>query len=231
MSIEAARERYPLSGANLAPVAEVKNKKTLVYELLKGRIIQNEYKPGFPINENVLCEELQISKTPVREAVQQLERDGFITTIPGRGSFVRHITVEDVREIFDTREIIECAVARRAAVFGNQDVLSQKRQEIISNLSTAEDNTEIDRDDVHVFIFKLLANQRLLGIYSHLLDHIKRLRVYFNVRFDVERARLYTAEHVEIIDSLILRDPDKAEQAVLIHLRNASTYITRLTSF
>ncbi|HXK37219.1 MAG TPA: GntR family transcriptional regulator, partial [Candidatus Paceibacterota bacterium] len=61
----------------------VTNKKVKVYESLRQRIIGGELKPGLPINEAVFARELSVSKTPVREALRQLERDGFVENVPG----------------------------------------------------------------------------------------------------------------------------------------------------
>ena len=118
---------------NVSRLGEMQSKKSIAYETLKRRILLNEHKPGVPINENAISEEMKISKTPIREALQQLEREGLVQTIPGRGSFVTHITVEDVREIFESREIIECAVARRAALIGDKELIKAKRLELESS--------------------------------------------------------------------------------------------------
>ena len=65
----------------------VGNKKVMVYENLKRRIIGCELVPGLPINEADFASELGVSKTPVREALRQLERDGFVDNVPGRYVF------------------------------------------------------------------------------------------------------------------------------------------------
>ena len=66
----------------------MKNKKTEVYRIIKQRIIEGALAPGLPINEIDLASDLNVSKTPVREALHQLEREGFVATTPGRGSTV-----------------------------------------------------------------------------------------------------------------------------------------------
>jgi GntR family transcriptional regulator, rspAB operon transcriptional repressor len=233
MNLYAARQKTVLQEGNVSRLGEVPSKKIVAYDVLKRRIVRHELQPGVPINENALSDEMKISKTPIREALQQLEREGFVQTIPGRGSFVTHITVQDVREIFETREIIECAVARRAALVGDKELIKAKRVELESSdlMSDGEKGLELDLDDVHVFIFGVVGNKRLFEIYSQLLDQIIRLRHYFNVRLDTERMAKYNNEHLRILDALIKSDPDQAEQAVLTHLRNASAYLTRRTLF
>src|SRR4030043_728654 len=98
-----------------------KSKKAIVYENLKKRIINHSLKSGEPLNESVLTKELGISKTPIREALQQLEKEGFVENIPGKGSFVSRISVQDIREIFEIREILECEAIKRAALKSDPD--------------------------------------------------------------------------------------------------------------
>ena len=96
-----------------------KSKKTIVYENLKKRVINHSMKPGDALNESVLSKELKISKTPIREALQQLEKEGFIENIPGKGAFVSRISFQDIRELFEIREILECEVIKRVASKGD----------------------------------------------------------------------------------------------------------------
>ncbi len=92
-----------------------KSKKTIVYENLKKRIITHSLNQGDPLNESILSKELKTSKTPVREALQQLEKEGFVENIPGKGSFVSRISFQDIREMFEIREILEGEVVKRAS--------------------------------------------------------------------------------------------------------------------
>jgi len=95
-----------------------KSKKVIAHEILKRRIINNSLTPNEPLNERVLSEELKISKTPIREALQQLEKEGLVENVPHKGSFVSRVSVQDIREIFEVREILECAAARGSALNG-----------------------------------------------------------------------------------------------------------------
>jgi DNA-binding GntR family transcriptional regulator len=94
-------------------MSAVGNKKVRVYESLKRRIIDCELVPGLPINEADFASELGVSKTPVREALRQLETDGFVENVPGRGSTISHLTPLDIREILEIREIIVCSKMSR----------------------------------------------------------------------------------------------------------------------
>ena len=107
---------------------ESKSKKLLVYDVLKQRIITQAMKPGEPISEGVLSQELDISTTPIREAIQQLEREGFIENIPGKGNFVSDISIQDLRELFEIREMLECEAIKRAATKCDPQKLTEIRR-------------------------------------------------------------------------------------------------------
>jgi DNA-binding GntR family transcriptional regulator len=110
---------------------EFKSKKLLVYDVLKQRIITQIMKPGEPINEGVLSQELEISKTPIREAIQQLEKEGFIENIPGKGNFVSYISIQGLRELFEIREMLECEAIKRAAVKRDPQKLTEIRNSFV----------------------------------------------------------------------------------------------------
>ncbi len=208
------------------------NKKMEVYEKIKKDIIDGTLPPGFQINENDLGKMLNVSKTPVREALLQLEREGFIESTPGRGSAVTHITLQDVREIFEIREIIECGAVRRAALLRDEKDVLAKRKEIEKfSAKNAEREASIwgPEEDVHQFIMKTINNRKLYENYLGLLDHIKRIRKHYGGRFSQQRFENILTEHIEILDAMIEANPERAEKAVQNHLRNAATYVLGIT--
>jgi DNA-binding GntR family transcriptional regulator len=211
----------------------MENKKTAVYEKIKKRIIDGTLTPGLPINENEFAQDLNVSKTPVREALRQLEREGLVENIPGRGSAVTHITFQDIREIFEIREIIECGAAKRAALICDAKEVREKKKELEQFFTQcAELNGLVwgPEEDVHQFLVRCLGNKKLTEMYLGLLDHIKRIRFYFGRQFTRQRIDELAAEHTAILDALIEGDADRAEQAVQNHLHNAAAYLLGLTS-
>jgi DNA-binding GntR family transcriptional regulator len=213
----------------------VGNKKVMVYENLKRRIIDCELVPGMPINEADFAGELGVSKTPVREALRQLERDGFVDNVPGRGSTISHITPLDIREILEIREIIETGAAKHAAQFQPHDeALIKKRAEHQHMLSDEPESEEYvhewgEWEDVHLSIVQALGNQTFLNMYEALLDRIKRIRNHFGQRFTQRRFHEIISEHVGILDAILEGDPDRAEQAVRKHLQNAGAFLMGLS--
>ena len=207
-----------------------KSKKNIVYENLKKRIITQTLKPGDPLNEGALSKELKTSKTPVREALQHLEKDGFVENIPGKGSFVSRISVQDVREIFEIREILECEVVKRAALKNDPDKIEiiKKKFETESNGDKNSRNQLKAGDRIHSFIFESLGNKRLLEYYNGLQEHITRMRLNFFYQQHQERFEQSFKEHLEIMDALIAQDAPRAENAMRDHLRNSTEYLKKI---
>ena len=212
---------------------KMKNKKTAVYEKIKEGIINGALAPGLPINESDFARDLDVSKTPVREALRQLEREGLVESVPGRGSAVAHITFQDIREIFEVREIIECGAAKRAALMRDEEEVRAKRKELEQYSKKWTDAIELNWgpvEDIHLFIVTRIGNQRLIETYLGLLDHIKRIRQHFGERFTRQRFNKLVAEHLEILDAIIEGNGDRAELAVQNHLHTAAAYLLGLTS-
>lgn len=208
-----------------------KSKKTIVYENLKGRIIKNLINPGEPLNEGVLSKELKISKTPIREALQQLEKEGFIESIPAKGAFVSMISIQDIREIFEIREVLECEVIRRAALKADPERVGAIREKFVSSESDSKKASAghfKSGDEVHTFIFETFGNNRLKEIYKRLQDHIVRTRIHFFNQSPSGRSEESFKEHLEIFDALKAQDPVRAENAVRNHLRNSFEYIKKM---
>jgi DNA-binding GntR family transcriptional regulator len=205
-----------------------RTKKLRVYETLKLRIINHHMKPGEPISEGMLARELEISKTPIREAIQQLEKDGFVESIPGKGAFVSRISIQDVRETFEIREMLECEAIKRAAVKRDPEKLQTVRKDFeLSGASPQDGSPRQFRagEHIHVFIFESLGNQRLLEIYRRLHEHIARNRNYFFSDVHEGRPEESYREHLEILDALAAQDPARCEQAMRAHLRKSLEYV------
>jgi DNA-binding GntR family transcriptional regulator len=205
-----------------------KSKKSIVYETLKKRIIDNSLRSGEPLVEAILSKELKISKTPVREALQQLERDGFVENVPGRGCFVSRISFQDVKELFEIREILECEVVKRAALKGDVEKIDAVRKKFESQENNGEKGSRTAfkaGDRIHLYLFECFGNSRLNEIYRRLREHVERMRIHFFNQDHEERSKEAYQEHVKILDALAARDPERAENAVRTHLRNSIEFL------
>jgi DNA-binding GntR family transcriptional regulator len=207
-----------------------KSKKMIVYENLKRRIITNALKPGDPLNEGLLSKELKISKTPIREALQQLEKKGLVENIHGKGAFVSRFSYQDIRELFDIRGILEYEVIRRVASQGNLNLAEAqaiREKFVASDTKSGKTSKSYFRpgDQIHSFIFAAYGNRKLIREYQGLQEQIVRIALHFFNQNRQERAAESFKEHLEIIDALIALDPVRAEKATRIHLQNALEYL------
>jgi DNA-binding GntR family transcriptional regulator len=146
---------------------------------------------------------------------------------------VSHITFQDIREIFEVREIIECGAAKRAALMRDEEEVRAKRKELEQYSEKWTEARELNWgpvEDIHLFIIGIIGNQKLLDTYLGLLDHIKRIRIRFGGRFGQQRFDKIILEHTEILDAIIEGDAERAELAVQNHLRNAAAYLLGLTT-
>jgi DNA-binding GntR family transcriptional regulator len=210
------------------------NKKVKVYESLKQRIIAGELQPGLPINEADFARELSVSKTPVREALRQLERDGLVQNVPGRGSAVSNINPQDIHEVLEIREIIEVGAAKRAALQHGNDELRKKLKESRKMLKESSSEESVHEwgswEDIHLDIVTAVGNQALVEMYLGLLDRIRRIRSYYGRRFTQRRLHEILREHAEVLEAIVAGDAERAEQAVQRHLRNAGMFLIGLAA-
>lgn len=207
------------------------NKKNFAYNLLKKRIVNNEYKPLEPLTEQSICQEFGISKTPVREALKELEKDGFVTILPSRGCLVSSIGLDYVREIFEIREILECAAIRIVAERGNTAMFENMLENYVSFEFAEKNNIKdslVSGYEIHTAILESVGNTRLLDIYKNIQSHIIRIRLFFLHQFDLKKTNEMNSEHKMILNALISSGPDEAERAMREHLRNSQERIKSL---
>jgi len=211
-----------------------RNKKNWVYETLKSRIISIELKPGLPINEADFASDLGVSKTPIREALRQLERDGLVENVPSRGSTITHITSHEISDVFQIREIVESGAARRAALLRGNETLSKLRDLNLETLENARNSEEYvnewgEWEDMHVMIVSSLGNQLLNEVYAGLIDRILRIRNYYGKRLTRRRFIDVVNEHNSVIEAILAGKPEAAQRAMQQHLQNASVFLLGLS--
>ena len=212
------------------------NKKDIVYQELKKKIISNEITPGSSIHEADFANMLGVSKIPIREALRQLENDGLVENISGRGTKVCEITIKNIRETFEIREIIECGVVRYAALMENKENLVSERKnfekKVQDKKKTGKSKYKLDPyDDIHYAIVNEINNDILSNLYKSLNGRIERIRNYFGEKFNENRLDEMPGEHLDILDSIIAGDAEKATKLMGKHLRNALNYIVQLALY
>lgn len=182
------------------------------YDALKRRLLRGTIQPGERIAVEKLSSQLGVSRTPIREALVALEKEGIVRTVPRRGYFAREISFREALDAYQLRMILEpIATALAARRIGEEDL------ELLRRLADSSPSDSIRRSldnnrSFHIAIAKASGNQRLARIMADLMDDMERL-VYFE--FDRQHTQSdWREEHLSILDSLEARDPEQAAEAV-----------------
>ncbi|MFK8794614.1 GntR family transcriptional regulator [Planococcus plakortidis] len=146
------------------------------YEMIKNEIIIGKLPPGKRLTEEALAERLQVSRTPVREAIKQLESDGLITPFQRRGYVVREFTIQDIRQIYNVRALLESHGTSEAALYRTDEDLEKIHNK---NLAYEKAINELNREDIysirslqqanqafHEEIYKATKNEYLMSLIS-----------------------------------------------------------------
>lgn len=189
-----------------------------VYERLRTAILRGEIRPNQRLIEAELARQLEVSRTPVRESLQRLQRDGLVDG--GReGWVVREHTAAEIREIYETRAALEGYATRLAAERGPDELLA----EVVRIHGGGPRPSEVPREEIvaynmafHEAVFRASGNERLIRLIQ-----LNR-EFYFNYRI----ATLYTDEELEasirghqaILDAVLRRDGDRAEALAREHI-------------
>ncbi|MDQ0206141.1 GntR family transcriptional regulator [Alkalicoccobacillus murimartini] len=195
------------------------SRKKQVYEHLLELILSNKLTSGSPLIEMDISKELQTSRTPVREALKELESDGLVYHYPSKGAFVTNISASDVEEIFSLRIMLEVFALQQAIEKIDPQELD-RLEDMFTSLdedSSKEDLHEADTS-LHQLIMDRAGNRRLKQFLMMLSVQIERFRRV--AAFDTNRLSFSKKEHLEIISFIKKKDVTSAEESLIKHLEN-----------
>ncbi len=197
-------------------------RKHLAYNFLKRAILDGRYPPGQIVLEETVAGKLKISRTPVREAIRELSREGLIETRPNRRARVRILNSDDLLEIFDIKIRLEGLCAARAAERSNKTTV--RELEVALEAMTAASKTRdrhayLTADEAfHSAIYAGAKGERTHQIINYLNSQWHRLRQGMTT---IE-SRMATSleEHRRIAEAIGEGEPSAAEAAMMVHLEN-----------
>lgn len=224
----------PRDAAETATKTAIKSKTSLVeraYQEIKRRILGNFYPPGLQVLEQELAEHLGVSRTPVREALIRLEREGLIEIVPRRGMHVVPIAVEDMREIYEVITVLEARAAERLAERRPSEAELAPMIEAQAAMEEALASGDLDAwaeadEHFHRQLLVLSGNRRLAQMALTVFDQVHRARmVTLRMR---PLPRQSNQDHKALIEAVLAGDSRRAYAVHHEHRRRAMELLTEI---
>ena len=203
--------------------------REIVHDAIRSRIVKGEFGAGALLSEVELAQSLQASRTPVREALMQLEQEGLVEIVPRRGPVVRHISPYEMSDLLMVRESLEGLAVQLAA---NRMPLSQIQEmkddwkEMRLHLNDATRDAVFDKcEEFHQTIIEAAQSPVISKLIGSIRDRIASSRQLYlrpHGRPEMHRLERSCAEHLSIIEALEVRDASRCEVLLREHLRALS---------
>ena len=201
-----------------------------VFHTIRENILSGKYAPNEELKEMTIGEELGVSRTPVREALRQLELEGLVSIIPNKGAYVVGLTQKDMQDIYEIRCGLEGLCARWAAKNITKEQLDELeeivfRAEFHAKKGNAEQLVELD-NKFHETLYAAAGSkelQRVLSDFHHYLQRVRKVTLT-----DEKRASDSNQEHMMIVEALKEHNEDKAEVLATQHISSTAKNMDRV---
>lgn len=196
--------------------------RDVVYHTLRDAILKGELEPGERLMEIHLAERLGVSRTPVREAIRMLEKEGLAVTYPRKGAQVAKMTIKDLEDVLEIREVLDVLSSRNACDKITEKELEQLEvvlQEQRDAVKSGKVRKIVEKDEsFHNIIYHVADNPKLQEILFGLREQMYRYRYEYVKNEDILKNLLI--EHAQIIEALKNRDKKGVEKIMVLHLEN-----------
>jgi len=197
--------------------------KDRAYQNIKFQIIRGNLRPGTRLLEEELAKAMSISRAPIREAFNKLEKEGFVTTIPRKGAAVSNVTTEIIEDIFEIRETLETLAVKKSLgkiCIDELEKVGDDFKEFINKSENAENRIQylvLDKK-FHDLLSQNCGNKKLIELLANLQEQIHWLR---NISLKRTTFSGSAREHLAIIEALKRNDEKLITKALLLHLERA----------
>ncbi|MDY2959618.1 MAG: GntR family transcriptional regulator [Hornefia sp.] len=194
-----------------------------LFERLQEDILSNNLKTGDKLTESKLCKEYNVSRTPLREALRQLESDGLIETIPNRGAFVAGLSPQDVSDLTELRNQAEISAVRWAI----ERITEKEREELDETFEFMQFYTH--KNDIPKMLNINKAFHKVIYNATHnkmLIKSLNEYQLYLSYTnpsnyYEPNYLREVLYEHREIYNAFLSHDKDAGEAAMRYHMTNS----------
>lgn len=199
----------------------MKNLKHQAYDIIKEKILNCEYAPNTMINEEMLCQDTGMSRTPIRDAVSRLEQEGLVRIFPKKGIQISRFTFHDVTVLFEARTVLELYAIRSHAHKIPRESLIRMMEQFQAEASSENVAHTYQTDDAfHTLLIRSTDNDFFIESYAHMRNQIRRLRVLNgrNAAENRQRIQASAREHIAIIQNILDGKPEEAAREMNNHL-------------
>jgi DNA-binding GntR family transcriptional regulator len=192
----------------------------IAYQIIKEKIITIEMPPGSTIQESELMKQLNLGRTPIREALKQLETDKLVVTVPHRGTFVADVQIRDLHQIYEVRVYLEGLCARLAAGRATQAQIAELESCCQKMLKPAQAETRalilVDRQ-FHRLLAKAAHNRFIAGeveVFYNLALRLWHLSLHKVTSLDLD-----TERHFAVLEAIKAGQVSRAEELMKQHIQ------------
>ena len=201
--------------------------RELVLDAIRNAIMNGTLKPRERLMEIQMAEELGVSRTPIREALRNLELEGFIVMLPRKGAYVSDLSFKDIADVFEIRTALEGLAAGLAAERITEEELETLERLLVEKQEAITQNdisrlVEVDTK-FHELMYQASRNKRLSTIISNLREQIQRFRLT-SLSYP-GRNKESLEEHKKIAEAIQSRDVQLARQLATEHIENAENIL------
>lgn len=201
-------------------------KQEFVYNTIRQRIFSGEYAPGAQLTEEQLCEDLGVSRTPVREAIRRLTSEALLETTPGIGLCVSRLRLEDLIEIYEMREGLERMAVQLFMLKAAPDDVQRLNESLYCQEEALNhcDYAEFMRHDMefHHVLYRGARNHRLTAALDSIYDQIGRLAV--SGQDDMALCRLAIDHHRTLYEAIVNGNTGLALHITVEHIRKLKRF-------
>lgn len=197
------------------------SRKDDAYNYIKQAIVSGQLKPGMPIRENDISDALQMSRTPIREALRDLESEGVVTIYASHGTFVSPLAAYDVEEIFELRSLLETwSLGKSIHRFTEREL--DDLENMMRDADTSCEWNDIHMADLclHNMIVEKSGSKRLVEFIKKLNIQIERISACSST--DLKRKQETFEEHMDLINAIRSKDLEKSQELLKLHLKLVS---------
>lgn len=199
----------------------------VIVKALTQAIVEHRMLPGSKLAEQKLADHFGVSRTLVRQALLQLSQHQLVTLEPARGAFVAAPSVQEARQVFAVRRMLECEMARAFAAQATPARIRALREHIAQEKRAIEQDDASGRTellgDFHVRMAELMGNEVLAQLLGQLISRCALITLMYQTRRDAGHS---SDEHVDIVRALAARDGDRAARLMGEHLLHVEENLT-----